>query len=96
MKQKIKKDIAIGILFSIIATSGGLFIYLEYVSDYGFKQTLELIVKGNLYAPVLALAALPNLFVFFVFIKKRQDYKARGVLIATIFIALLTFVLKLV
>jgi len=54
-----------------------------------------MIKEGNLYAQVLSLAALPNLFVFFIFIKKKQDYRARGVLIASILIALVTFVLKL-
>ena len=54
-----------------------------------------MIKKGNLYAKVLSLAALPNLFVFFVFIKKKQDYRARGVLMASILTALVTFVLKL-
>ena len=32
---------------------------------------------------------------FFVFIKKKQDYRARGVLLITVFIAVFTFVFKL-
>ena len=90
----IKKEISIGILISLFATACGVFLYLQYFSKYGFDQTVEMIKEGNLYAQVLSLAALPNLFVFFIFIKKKQDYRARGVLIASIFIALVTFVLK--
>ena len=55
-----------------------------------------MIKEGNLYAQVLSLSALPNLFVFFVFIKKKQDYRARGVLMASILTALVTFVLKFI
>jgi hypothetical protein len=42
------------------------------------------------------LAAVSNLFVFFVFIKKKQDNRAKGVLLATILIALTTLVLKII
>ncbi len=90
----IKKDVLIGILISLFATFGGVFLYLEYFSRYEFYETIDLIKEGRLYGKVLSLAAIPNLFVFFVFIKKRQDYKAKGVLLATILIAFTTLVLK--
>lgn len=73
-----------------------MFIYVEYVSRYDFKTTLELIQQGNLFAQLIALSALPNLFVFFIYLKKKQDYRARGVLLATMLTALITFVLKLI
>ena len=95
-KQFIRKEIAIGFLVSLVATSAGVFLYLQYFSKYGLDQTWEMIKEGNLYASVLSLAALPNLFVFFVFIKKKQDYRARGVLMASILTALITFVLKFI
>lgn len=91
----IRKEIGTGILFSIIATVTGFFAYLEFLSEFSFKETMTRIQEGDLLSPVLALSALPNLFVFFVFIKKKQDYRARGVLMASIFIALTTFVLKI-
>jgi hypothetical protein len=81
-------------VISILATACGVFLYLQYFSKYGFEVTILMIQKGNLYAQVLSLAALPNLFVFFIFIKKKQDYRARGVLMASILTALVTFVLK--
>jgi len=90
----IKKEISIGFVISILATACGVLLYLQYFSKYGFEETILMIQKGNLYAQVLSLAALPNLFVFFVFIKKKQDYRARGVLMASILTALVTFVLK--
>ena len=90
----IKKEISIGFVISILATACGVFLYLQYFSKYGFEETILMIQKGNLYAQILSLAALPNLFVFFIFIKKKQDYRARGVLMASILTALVTFVLK--
>jgi hypothetical protein len=90
----VTKNIAIGFFVALFATFGGLFIYIEYFSQYEFYETLDFIKEGNLLGKVITLAAIPNLFVFFVFIKKRQDYRARGVLLATILLALFTLVLK--
>ena len=92
----IKKDILIGVLVALFATFGCIFLYLEYFSRYEFNETLQFIKKGNLFGKVLSLAAVSNLFVFFVFIKKKQDNRAKGVLLATILIALTTLVLKII
>jgi hypothetical protein len=92
----IRKEVLIGILISIIATSCGLFIYLEFISDDTVTETFKKVREGGVLGPVLALAAIPNLFVFWVFLKKNQDYRARGVLITTVAIALITLVLKFI
>ncbi|MGB0891496.1 MAG: hypothetical protein ACPGUU_04025 [Flavobacteriaceae bacterium] len=92
----VTREIFIGIVVAFFATAAGVFLYLEYFSRYGFEETLQLIKEGSLYGKVIALAAIPNLLVFFVYLKKKQDYRARGVLIATILTALLTAILKFV
>lgn len=90
----IKKEVLIGFLVSLCATIAMLFLYIEYFSEVGFKETITKIRKGGILGAVIALSAIPNLFIFFIFLKKKQDYRARGVLIATFCTALLTFVLK--
>ncbi len=92
----IRKEISIGVLISLLATACGFFIYLQYISESDLSTTFEQIKQGGVLGTVLALAAIPNLFVFFIFLKKKQDYRARGVLIGTIIIALLTFILKFI
>lgn len=91
-----KKEILIGVVVALVATVTGFFGYAEFVSDLGFDETIDFIIKGKLYGKVITLAAIPNLFVFFVFIKKKQDYRARGVLIATICIAITVLVMKFI
>tara|TARA_B110000238_G_scaffold124026_1_gene134215 strand:- start:2224 stop:2511 length:288 start_codon:yes stop_codon:yes gene_type:complete len=90
----IKKDLLIGVLVGLFATFGGIFLYLEYFSKFNFEDTVQMIHDRNLYGKVLSLAAVPNLFVFFIFLKKRQDNRARGVLMATFLIAFTTLILK--
>ncbi len=79
---------------ALFATFGGIFFYIEYFSRYSFEETLQMISDGNLYGKVLSIAAIPNLFVFFIFLKKNQDNKAKGVVLATILIAFTTLILK--
>jgi len=92
----VTKEVLIGVLLSVAATISGAFVYIEFFSKFEFQETLRVMKEQNLYGKVLTLSAIPNLFVFFVFIKKKQDYRARGVLLATISIAFITFVLKLI
>lgn len=92
METMIKKEILIGFIIALIATVFGFFIYVELVSTYSFDETLKIIKEGKLYGKILGLAAIPNLFVFFVFLKKKQDYRAKGVLLATFFIAFLILI----
>lgn len=91
----ITKEILIGVFVSFFATIAGLFLYIEFFSKFNFQETLKVLEEKELYGKVLTLAAVPNLFVFFVFIKKKQDYRARGILLTTILIAFTTFVIKL-
>lgn len=90
-----KKEILIGFVVALIATSFGCYIFIEYFSVYGFYKSLALIKEGNLEGRVLILGAIANFFVFFVFLKKKQIYRARGVLFETFLIALIILFLTL-
>lgn len=90
-----KKEILIGFAVALIATSIGCFIFIEFFSNFDFYKSLELIREGNLEGRVLVLGAIANFFVFFVFLKKKQIYRARGVLMETFLIALIVLFLTL-
>ena len=92
----ITKEVITGMLIALVATFAGAFLYIEFLSKYSFQETLHVLSAQKMYGKLLTLAAIPNLFVFFVFLKKKQDYRARGVLLVTILIAFTTFVLKLI
>ena len=91
-----KKEILIGFLAAILATACGFYLYIELFSKFDFQESLKILKEGKLFGKVIGLAAIPNLFVFFVFLKKKQDYRAKGVLIATIITALIMLILKFV
>lgn len=90
-----KKELLIGFLVALAATSFGCFLFIEFFSTVDFYESLELIKEGNLEGKVLVLGAVANFFVFFVFLKKKQIYRARGVMMETFLIAFIVLLLTL-
>jgi hypothetical protein len=90
----VRKEILIGVLVALSTTFFAVIVYVEYFFKFNFDDTLQMVKERNLYGKVLSLAAIPNLIVFFVFLKKKQDARAKGVLMATFFIAFTTLILK--
>ncbi|WP_457617141.1 hypothetical protein [Lutibacter sp.] len=89
------KEILIGFLVAVVATSFGCYIFIEFFSKFGFYESIELVKEGGLYGKIVTLGAIPNFFVFFIFLKKKQIYRARGVLLETFLIALIVLFLTL-
>jgi hypothetical protein len=92
----IRKEIFIGMFVGLIANAIGLFI-ATYLLGQGddFTKVIEASAKEGFLGKLISLGAVLNLIAFFIFIKKKQDYRARGVLLITVFIAVFTFVFKL-
>ncbi len=90
----IKKEILIGFLIAILSTCCSLYIYSEYILEKELKEVFKQIQQIGILGAVISLSAIPNLFIFFIFLKKNQDYRAKGVLIATFFIAFITLITK--
>lgn len=94
VKQNIKKEIFIGFLIGIFANLAGMYLYIYFFLDYDFETSIQLAKENDSIGNLIALGAILNLIVFFLFIKKRQLYRARGVLLATILAALIILYTK--
>lgn len=82
-----KKEIIFGLLTGIFANLTGIFLYIFFFLDYDFETAIEIAIANDTIGNIIALGAILNLVVFFLFIKKNQLYKARGVLLATLLAA---------
>ena len=92
----VKKEIIIGLLVGLIANSIGLFLAATILGNGDdFMTVLKAAAAEGFLGKLISLGAILNLAVFFIFIKKKQDYRARGVLLMTVFVAVFTFVFKL-
>lgn len=90
-----KKEIGIGFVVGIIANALGVLLYILLFSDMGIVETYQAAVQENHVGSLLALGAILNLVAFFGFLRLRRDYRARGVLMATVLTALLILYYKI-
>ena len=89
-----KKEIAIGFLIGIAANLAGMYLYVFFFLEYEFMESLKIARKNDSIGNLIALGAILNLIIFFLMIKKRQLYRARGVLMATVLAALIVLLSK--
>ncbi len=90
----IKKEILIGFLVGLIANTLGTLLYIVIFSDFGIVETYHMAVAQDHIGSLLALGAILNLIAFFGFIRVRRDYRARGVMIATLLTAMIILYYK--
>lgn len=87
------------ILGSVIGLIGPpIAMYLFYFFNYSsieFKVFINRLLYSTLFAPVLSLAVLINLLLFFSFIWLNKDRGAMGVLLSTILYAFVILVMKM-
>lgn len=90
-----KKDILIGFIVGLIANVIGLYFATSYFGKGAdFMTVIKTASLEGFLGKLISLGALLNLIAFFVFIRKKQDYRAGGVLLATIIIAVYTVIYK--
>ncbi len=89
-----KKDIIIGIISGLIANALGIYLYIVAFSKDNFDITIQKSMTEGYFGKIVTLGAILNLVVFFIYIKKKQDYRARGVLLITVIIAIAVMIRK--
>lgn len=94
VKNRIK-EIAIGFLIGIITNILGALLYILLFSDLGVASTIEVANEGGHLGSIIALGAILNIAAFFGFLKIKRDYRARGVMIASLLAAILILIYKI-
>ncbi len=93
-----KKHILIGIfsgfLANVVGTILAVIILFQEVKISNIFKIINNSISDNFMTKLISLGAIINLIVFFVFLKYDYEERARGVLIATFMIAILTIYLN--
>lgn len=89
-----KKEVIIGFAVGLIANAIGTLLYILLFSDLDITETFEAAYAQGYLGSLLALGAILNLVAFFIFLRLRRDQRAKGVLIATLLIALIILYYK--
>ena len=88
-----KIDLFIGILIGLATCCIGTYLFLKFATDYGFTEGITIMKTQGLIGKVITLGAILNLIAFFTLLKLKKEMMARGVIIATILLAILTVIL---
>ncbi|MCV6628620.1 MAG: hypothetical protein OIF50_02050 [Flavobacteriaceae bacterium] len=91
-----RKETGIGLLVGFIANTLGVLLYILLFSDLTIKSTLEAAHESGHLGSIVALGAILNLIAFFGFLRIHRDYRAKGVLIATVVAAVAILLYKVV
>ena len=90
-----KKELLVVVFSGIISTFAGLILSILIIfENNSILEILKNAYYENFLGKLISLGAILNLLVFFVFIKKKQDQRAKGVLLLTIFLAIFTLILN--
>ncbi|TSE09776.1 MULTISPECIES: hypothetical protein [Aquimarina] len=89
----IKKEILIGVLTGLFANSIGFILCVFIFSalsaqTLSFSETIKASLQNDSFGSLIVLGAIPNLVLFFLFLRKNRIYRSRGVLLATLIAAI--------
>lgn len=94
--NKNSKDIFIGFLVALLTNTIGIIIFWSVFSENSFEHFLLKMQKLYFLGSIIALTSLPNLLLFFLFLKRNYTQRAKGVLLYSFLVALFTLVLKFI
>lgn len=92
MSKRIFRGALVGFIFNGLGILLCLLIF-SLLNDSSIVLMWQGFIETNRLWMLISLGALPNLLAFFEFLRRNQEYEARGVLLATIIAALTTYFL---
>lgn len=84
---------AIGAVIGLIANLVGMFLFIAIFVDEDFERTVSTAYQTGILGKFMALGAVLNFAPFYMFLRRNLIYRARGVVVATVLVAITTLVL---
>lgn len=89
------KETIIGIVIGLIASAIGLTLSLLFFgTGDSVINSLKIAINQGVLTKLVSIGALLNLGAFFLFLNINKEPRAKGVLIATIIVALVTIIIR--
>jgi len=85
-----KIDLFYGFTAGLVVTILGVFLFILFFTDYAFLHGIQIMQANNSIGKLITVGAVLNLVLFFLLLKWRKELMARGVILATILLAILT------
>jgi len=85
-----KTDLLIGVLIALAATAVGSLLFIELVTPYHFMDGIGMYKSHGVLGKIITLGAIMNVVLFFVLLRFNKDMMARGVILGTIILTIIT------
>ena len=85
-------NLLIGVVIGLATAFAGSYLFLELFTNYGFETGIKIMKTEGLLGKIITLGAILNLIAFFILLQLKKDMMARGVILATIILALITVI----
>ena len=96
MSEKKFDTLLTGLILGLILPTLTLVGFWIVKSDRGFVDFLVYFHEMKMLSKMVSLTAIPNLLLFFLFIWTKRNFSARGVVFATLLLAFVMLILKIV
>jgi len=87
-----KNDLVYSFVIGLITSFIGVFLFVSLFTDYDFQTAIQTTKAEGKLGKLITLGAVLNLIIFFLFLKLNKDIMARGVILATILLTVITLV----
>ncbi len=88
-----KTHLLFGFIIGILATFFGSYLFLKFQTDYDLIKDFSVLKAEGILGKVVALGSVLNIILFFILLKINKEIIARGVVFATILLAIYTLFL---
>lgn len=88
-----KTDLLIGLFIGIIASVIGSYIFIEVFSEYNFIEGIKILRFQGKLGKIISLGSILNIIVFFLLLKFNKELMARGVILGTILLTIITLLI---
>jgi hypothetical protein len=83
-------DMLYGFIIGLIATFVGSYLFIILFTSYSFQSGMEIMIHEGRLGKLITLGGVLNLISFFLLLKINKDMMAKGIILATITMAICT------
>ena len=87
-----KIDLLYGFIIGILTSVIGVYLFVELFTEYKFETAIYAVKAEGKLGKLITLGAILNLIVFFILLKFNKEVMARGVVLATILLTIITLI----
>ena len=85
-----KLQLLYGFLAGLAASFTGTYLFIVLATDYSFTEGITLMKAKGFLGKLITLGAILNILLFFALLYFKRDLMARGVVLATILLTIIT------